>query len=251
MAHLIVERALWHLAARQPERGLAELDRIRSYGDPPLPPAIEGHRQMAEVRLLLASGNIDRATAALADDVGELSPEVRGAAVQCAIVGHDLSRARRLLDGWPPEGEPRARRERELWTAIMYAESGLRTRALQRASTVVADATAAGHVRLLLDAGRPAERLLRALWHAAPTPQVRHLVHVAETAPDLSMSHGLSERELEVVRFLPTRLSTAEIAQQLYISLNTLKTHLRTIYRKLEVDGRREASRRAQDLGIA
>jgi hypothetical protein len=38
---------------------------------------------------------------------------------------------------------------------------------------------------------------------------------------------------------------------QLYISLNTLKTHLRAIYRKLGVDGRQEAARRAVDAGIA
>jgi LuxR family maltose regulon positive regulatory protein len=62
---------------------------------------------------------------------------------------------------------------------------------------------------------------------------------------------GLSERELEVVRYLPTPLSSTEIAAQLYISLNTLKTHLGAIYRKLGVDGRRAAARRAVDLGIA
>jgi len=46
-------------------------------------------------------------------------------------------------------------------------------------------------------------------------------------------------------------LSSAEIAAHLYISLNTLKTHLRNIYGKLDVRGRREAIQRAQELGIA
>ena len=62
---------------------------------------------------------------------------------------------------------------------------------------------------------------------------------------------GLSDRELEILRYLPTDLSSAEIAGQLYISLNTLKTHLRTIYRKLEVGGRRQAIQRATELGLA
>ena len=45
--------------------------------------------------------------------------------------------------------------------------------------------------------------------------------------------------------------SSPEIAARLYISLNTIKTHLRTVYRKLDVGGRAEAARRAQELGIA
>jgi LuxR family maltose regulon positive regulatory protein len=61
----------------------------------------------------------------------------------------------------------------------------------------------------------------------------------------------LSKRELEVARYLPTPLSSAEIAERLYISLNTLKTHLRTIYGKLGATNRREAIERAEELGIA
>ena len=61
----------------------------------------------------------------------------------------------------------------------------------------------------------------------------------------------MSRRELEVARYLPTPLSSAEIAGRLYISLNTLKTHLRTIYCKLGATNRREAIQRAEELGIA
>lgn len=61
----------------------------------------------------------------------------------------------------------------------------------------------------------------------------------------------LSPREIEVVRFLPTTLSNAEIAEQLFVSLNTLKTHLRTVYRKLGVTSRSEAIVRAEKLGLA
>ena len=59
---------------------------------------------------------------------------------------------------------------------------------------------------------------------------------------------GLSKRELEVARYLPTPLSSAEIAERLYISLNTLKTHLKQIYRKLDVTSRRDAVERARGL---
>jgi LuxR family maltose regulon positive regulatory protein len=60
----------------------------------------------------------------------------------------------------------------------------------------------------------------------------------------------LTERELEVLRLLPTRLSTQEIARELYISVNTVKTHVRPIYRKLEVTNRAEAAAHARQRDV-
>ena len=60
----------------------------------------------------------------------------------------------------------------------------------------------------------------------------------------------LSEREAAVLRFLPTMMSNHEIAAELFVSVNTVKTHLKAIYRKLDVADRREAVRRARDLEL-
>ena len=61
----------------------------------------------------------------------------------------------------------------------------------------------------------------------------------------------LTERELTIVRYLASALSNAEIAAELFVSVNTVKTHLADdFYRKLGVGGRREAVRRARELGI-
>jgi LuxR family transcriptional regulator, maltose regulon positive regulatory protein len=60
----------------------------------------------------------------------------------------------------------------------------------------------------------------------------------------------LSERELAVLRFLPTMLSNAEIASEMYVSPNTVKTHLKHVYRKLDVADRRQAVRRGRDLHL-
>jgi LuxR family maltose regulon positive regulatory protein len=57
----------------------------------------------------------------------------------------------------------------------------------------------------------------------------------------------LSSREREVLGYLQTGLSSAEIANALFISANTLKTHQRSIYRKLGVASRREAIRAARE----
>jgi LuxR family maltose regulon positive regulatory protein len=60
----------------------------------------------------------------------------------------------------------------------------------------------------------------------------------------------LSERESEVLRHVSAMLSTAEIAAEMYISVNTVKTHLKSIYRKLAVAHRGEAVRRAKQLEL-
>ncbi|WP_280664268.1 MULTISPECIES: LuxR C-terminal-related transcriptional regulator [unclassified Kitasatospora] len=65
-----------------------------------------------------------------------------------------------------------------------------------------------------------------------------------------SAMEPLSERESEVLRQAARMLSTDEIAAELYVSANTVKTHLKSIYRKLSVTRRSEAVHRAQDLGI-
>jgi len=60
----------------------------------------------------------------------------------------------------------------------------------------------------------------------------------------------LSDREREVLQHLAGMLSTVEIATEMYISVNTVKTHLRSIYRKLSVAHRGEAVRRARQLKL-
>lgn len=60
----------------------------------------------------------------------------------------------------------------------------------------------------------------------------------------------LSDREMEVLRLLRSELSGPEIARQLVVSLNTLRTHTKNIFTKLGVNNRRAAIRRAEELGI-
>jgi LuxR family maltose regulon positive regulatory protein len=66
----------------------------------------------------------------------------------------------------------------------------------------------------------------------------------------LTLAEPLSERELEVLRLLTTHLSSREIAEQLVISVNTARSHIKNIYGKLDVHSRRAAVARAQELGI-
>jgi LuxR family maltose regulon positive regulatory protein len=83
------------------------------------------------------------------------------------------------------------------------------------------------------------EALLRALDHTGHT-----VVHEAASVD------ALSERERAVLRWLPTRLTAREIADELFISMNTLKTHLKSIYRKLDATSRAEAVTHASARGL-
>jgi len=60
----------------------------------------------------------------------------------------------------------------------------------------------------------------------------------------------LSSRELDVLRLLRSDLSGPEIARELTVSLNTMRTHTKSIYSKLGVNDRRAAVRRAEELGL-
>ena len=60
----------------------------------------------------------------------------------------------------------------------------------------------------------------------------------------------LSEAELRVVRYLPSNLKAPEIAAELFVSPNTVRTHLRHIYSKLDAHSRAEAVERARELGL-
>lgn len=65
-----------------------------------------------------------------------------------------------------------------------------------------------------------------------------------------TVDEELTPKELEVLRLLATRLSRREIGERLYVSLNTVKSHQRAVYRKLRVEHRSAAVSRARELGL-
>ena len=64
------------------------------------------------------------------------------------------------------------------------------------------------------------------------------------------LADPLTERELEILAYLPSRITTTELAARCYVSVNTVKTHIAHIYQKLEVSSRGDAITRATELGL-
>ncbi len=90
----------------------------------------------------------------------------------------------------------------------------------------------------------------RALIRADPAADGGALRSLTTAMAEPAMVEPLTEREQEVLRRVAQLLSTAEIAEELYISVNTVKTHLKSVHRKLAVTHRREAVRRARELKL-
>jgi LuxR family transcriptional regulator, maltose regulon positive regulatory protein len=64
------------------------------------------------------------------------------------------------------------------------------------------------------------------------------------------LTEPLSQGEIRVLRYMPTNLSTPEIARELSLSVHTVRTHIRHLFAKLGVHGRTEAVARARAVGL-
>jgi LuxR family transcriptional regulator, maltose regulon positive regulatory protein len=87
-------------------------------------------------------------------------------------------------------------------------------------------------------------------WLAAALLAVFDGRRLERGALPLELSAPLSEKEQMILRYLPTLMSNQEIAGELFVSVNTVKTHLKSIYRKLGASHRREAVLRARELRL-
>ena len=140
--------------------------------------------------------------------------------------------------------------------ALAHAASRNAPAALAALHRAVTLAQPEGYVRLFADEGTQMAALLKALSKQPDAPtHVRRLLAATTTTgtPASILSElvdPLSERELDVLRLLSGDLDGPDIARELSVSLNTLRTHTKNIYAKLGVTSRRAAVRRARDLNL-
>ena len=140
-----------------------------------------------------------------------------------------------MLDPSPQDGAP--------YCVICLVLLG--GRACAAVTTIAGDAICVDHVQVRVDyiSLQAAIRVARADLNMPDRP---------DPHPALALAHidPLSEREHDVLRFLASQLGGPEIAAELHISPNTLKTHQQAIYRKLGVSQRHDAVHRAKQLGL-
>jgi LuxR family maltose regulon positive regulatory protein len=227
----------------------------------PIPPWLDRQLSVIESRVCAATGDIQAALAAAGRAGSEDSPEAAVALAHAWAAAGDSDTATRAL---APVLAARAVPDRvRLYAWLVDARLGY-----------TSGDRAHGH-RSLAAALRLAEpeqlRLPFVLERSWISPVLRQNPDLTEahrrllpdpghtrlpatpTGPDQARAlpaEPLSDREREVLRHISGMLSTAEVASEMYISVNTVKTHLRTIYRKLAASHRGEAVRRARQLEL-
>jgi LuxR family maltose regulon positive regulatory protein len=213
-ARLVAARGLLALAGGQAERGLALLAPV---------PSSRPAARVARARLLMSTGRRTEALALLA------APDL------------------------PDEGA-RLRVTRRLLLAAASAAEGQEAvagRALREAAAVVAvGGSAVGWVLLAPEERAAVRRLADGLADPAVDRCLTALADVPAPVPDAQAGVGLSEREVVVLRELADDAELADVAARLQVSHNTVKTQVRSTYRKLGVRRRADAVARARELGL-
>jgi LuxR family maltose regulon positive regulatory protein len=161
------------------------------------------------------------------------------------------------LDGTAPDGFLAVQAEAWLLDALASDAMADHDRAAASLERALDLAEHGGLCRSFLDAGAPARSLLARYRQRVPTSwsYLDQLLQAsAESAQVTVVSpkliEHLTEREHTVLRYLPSLMTYEEIAADLYVSLNTVKTHAYGIFRKLGVTGRRQAVRSARELHL-
>ncbi|HTE64889.1 MAG TPA: LuxR C-terminal-related transcriptional regulator, partial [Candidatus Binatia bacterium] len=202
-----------------------------------------------------------RALLAALDDERASSGEIRNAlAVICLAEGNPaaaLAAVADVLDGTAPVLGDVTVMEAHLLAGLAHRQLGDQRAASQAAERALALAESD---RLILPfAMTGSAELLEALprhqtAHAALLADILDVLHgsppAAKEQSSLPSTEELSPSELKVLRYLPTNLSRPEIASQLSVSVNTVNTHIRSIYAKLQASNRSSAVQRARELRL-
>ncbi len=165
----------------------------------------------------------------------------------------------------------------QILRALAFLAAGDSAQALAALEHAVTLAEPSGYIRLFVDEGDPlrllmadfrswigkqsrgqapklveyADRLLMAFPTSVSTASASTVSSQSEIRnPKSEMVEPLTEREMEVLRLLAAELSNPEIAERLYLTVNTVRSHVKSIYGKLNVHGRWEAVQRAKELGL-
>uniref|UniRef100_A0AAU2JY43 LuxR C-terminal-related transcriptional regulator n=1 Tax=Streptomyces sp. NBC_00049 TaxID=2903617 RepID=A0AAU2JY43_9ACTN len=242
------------------EAALAALRALHTAGTPArLSAWARDELAVAESAVHLARGDATAALRAL-EAVDHDRPEHAVARARALVTAGHGDRASRALAGVPEDdGVPAPVRARAcLLRAQIAAAAGDTGQAQRRLAEALALARPEELRRMFTEAGPWVRRILRGdprlaglhswLSPSRGTGRTRATPSPGDGRPPVL--EPLSERETEVLRKAALLLSTAEIAAELYVSANTVKTHLKSIYRKLGVTRRSEAVHRARDLGL-
>jgi LuxR family maltose regulon positive regulatory protein len=236
-----------------PDKAAATVAAARTELSAPPPPLVENGLRALRARLLRLAGTPEEALRLVRDDPTG-SPEILVESVATSLTLGRHDHARKLLDSAPwPGSEPLPTVERLVLAAWLASAEGDPEESRRQLGQAMDVASVHGLVEVFVKAGPEVIHLVGD-GNAPVTPFLGAVMaRAGETiapAPGGDLADPLTDRELEIVSYLPSRLTNTELAGQCYVSVNTIKTHMAHIYRKLEVANRNEAIIRARELGL-
>jgi LuxR family maltose regulon positive regulatory protein len=229
----------------------------------PVPAWLDQRLSLAESRAHMLAGDI-RAAIAAAERAGrDASPEAAVTRAYAWLAAGDGQRARRALapalaaqrgvpeqvrlQAWLMDARlsydsgDSARGRRSLVSALRLAE---------REQLKLPFVIERGWIGPVLRRDPELARIHQHLFASAPRHDKPRATAGTSAAGTVLLVEPLTEREREVLRHVSGMLNTTEVASEMYISINTVKAHLKSIYRKLAATHRGEAVRRARQLEL-
>ncbi|HEX7133135.1 MAG TPA: LuxR C-terminal-related transcriptional regulator, partial [Iamia sp.] len=252
-AHLVVRAAAALSRARWMQGRSAEAFDIieaarRSPHLHPLPDPLPAWLDQAEARLHLLGGDAFEAQAVLGDRPDADQPQAVVLRAWAALGVGDRARAQDLLaEDLGPAASLGARIEADL-LRVRSLRDPLRVR--RHIGRAVHRGAVDGYLTVFLDHRDGVVEALHGLRGTEPSPYLTDLLFLLDAGDAVRLAEALTERELAVLTTLQSARSIEAIAADLEVSVNTLKTHVKAVYRKLEATTRADAVRRALALRL-
>jgi LuxR family maltose regulon positive regulatory protein len=183
-----------------------------------------------------------------------------GSEANLQTAADELRTLRQLCENWHFVGQ---RIEAGALESLVLEKLGQDEDALDRLEQTLAIASAGSWIRPFIEPGRDMERLLsRLAEQRGPSAHLQVVLDAfqarrqpaATVGPDIakpattSIQEPLTRRELDILNLLAQRLQNKEIAAKLFVSPETVKSHLKNLYHKLEVTNRRDAAAKALEI---
>jgi LuxR family maltose regulon positive regulatory protein len=138
--------------------------------------------------------------------------------------------------------------------ALVLSATGNQTDAMRALSLALTIAEPGGYVRTFISEGQVMRQLLETISKQKRDSDYLEVLIQAFSKEPINQLFGLveplSEREMEVMTHLATSLSVPEIAEEMILSPNTVRSHIKNIYSKLEVNRRMDAINKAKELRL-
>jgi LuxR family transcriptional regulator, maltose regulon positive regulatory protein len=248
-----LESALLEASDGKMDRASATLLSINQEMAAPPPPIVADRILALRGRLLRVAGSPEQSLR-MTTEAASRSPHVVVERTAAALELGQLDLARKFLEDLPsvpPSTQPMLLVQRLLLLAWLASCEDAPDEARAR----LAEAMTVGERHSLVDVfvragARVVELISLSGDHSGFREVVLQRAHQARFPAVAELVDPLTDREMEVLSYLPSRLTNAELAERCFVSVNTIKTHMAHIYQKLAVPNRSEAIVRARGLGL-